>query len=44
VGLVHGVHSMAAGQGVDLWLDPAHVYFFDGAGQLAAPAAYAVEA
>ena len=42
VGLVHGVHALATGQSVKLWLDPTHVYFFDPAGRLAAPAAYAV--
>ena len=43
VGLVSGVHALGTGQRVKLWLDPAHVYLFDGAGRLAAPAAYAVE-
>jgi glycerol transport system ATP-binding protein len=42
VGLVHGVHALATGQSVKLWLDPTQVYFFDPAGRLAAPAAYAV--
>lgn len=41
VGLVHGVHDLASGQEVSLWLDPAHVYLFDAEGRLAAPAAYA---
>ena len=43
VGLVHGVHAIEAGQRLNLWLDPAHLYVFDAAGRLAAPAAYAVE-
>jgi len=42
VGLVHGVHPIPSGQSVQLWLDPKHAYFFDVAGRLAAPAAYAV--
>jgi glycerol transport system ATP-binding protein len=41
VGLVHGVHDLAQGQELSLWLDPAHVYLFDAEGRLAAPAAYA---
>ncbi|WP_347265857.1 ABC transporter ATP-binding protein [Paracoccus sp. (in: a-proteobacteria)] len=41
VGLVAGVHALEPGQELGLWLDPAHVYLFDGAGRLAAPAAYA---
>ncbi|WP_149142525.1 ABC transporter ATP-binding protein [Gemmobacter caeruleus] len=41
VGLVHGVHDLAPGSAVSIWLDPAHVYLFDSAGRLAAPAAYA---
>jgi glycerol transport system ATP-binding protein len=44
VGLVHGVHNLTQGQEVSLWLDPSHVYFFDAAGRLAAPAAYAAVA
>lgn len=44
VGLVHGVHALTTGQRVTLWLDPSHVYVFDPAGRLAAPAAYAVGA
>jgi len=40
VGLVHGVHDLAPGTEVKVWLDPAHLYLFDGAGRLA-PAAYA---
>jgi glycerol transport system ATP-binding protein len=41
VGLVHGVHDLQPGQGVSVWLDPAHVYLFGAAGELVAPAAYA---
>jgi glycerol transport system ATP-binding protein len=44
VGLVHGVHDLPPGQPISLWLDPAHVYLFDTAGRLAAPAAYAAAA
>lgn len=41
VGLVEGVHVLAAGAPISVWLDPAHVYLFDAEGRLAAPAAYA---
>ena len=44
VGLVHGVHDLAPGAEVTVWLDPAHVYVFDADGRLAAPAAYAAAA
>ncbi|MDQ1847394.1 ABC transporter ATP-binding protein [Gemmobacter fulvus] len=44
VGLVHGVHDLAPGAQVSVWLDPAHIYLFDAAGRLAAPAAYALAA
>lgn len=44
VGLVHGVHDLASGSEVSVWLDPAHVYIFDAEGRLAAPAAYAAAA
>lgn len=44
VGLVHGVHDLAPGSAVSVWLDPAHVYLFDQAGRLVAPAAYALAA
>ena len=44
VGLVHGVHDLAPGAEVSVWLDPAHVYVFDADGRLAAPAAYAAAA
>jgi glycerol transport system ATP-binding protein len=44
VALVPGVHSLRAGDRVSLWLDPAHVYAFDSAGNLASAASYAVAA
>jgi len=36
VGLVHGVQDFPLGAQVGIWLDPAHVYLFDGAGRMAA--------
>lgn len=44
VGLIHGVHDLTLGRGIDVYLDPAHVYIFDEDGQLVAPAAYALAA
>ena len=44
VGLVHGVHNIAPGSAVSVWLDPAHIYLFNESGALAAPAAYALAA
>jgi glycerol transport system ATP-binding protein len=44
VGLVHGVHPLTAGAQVSIYVDPAHVYLFDTAGRLAAPALYAMAA
>ncbi|MDP4034546.1 MAG: ABC transporter ATP-binding protein [Pseudorhodobacter sp.] len=44
VGLVQGVHDLAQGVPVSVWLDPAHVYLFDETGALVAPAAYALAA
>ena len=44
VGLIHGVHDLAIGAPLDVWLDPAHVYIFAEDGQLVVPAAYAVAA
>jgi glycerol transport system ATP-binding protein len=44
VGLVHGVQLLAQGEQVQMWLNPAHIYVFDVAGRLAAPAAYAMAA
>jgi len=44
VALVHGVQSLNAGDQVSLWLDPAHIYVFDGDGRMAQAASYAVAA
>lgn len=44
VGHVHGVRDFEPGAAVTVWLDPAHVYLFDGGGRLAAPAPYAMAA
>ena len=44
VGLVHGVHDMAPGAQVTVWLDPAHIYIFGQDGRLVAPAPYAMAA
>ncbi len=44
VGLIHGVHPLTAGTQTSIWIDPAHVYLFDSAGRLAAPAPYAMAA
>ena len=44
VGLVHGVHDLATGTEVQLWLDPAHLYVFDQGGALVAAAPYAAAA
>ncbi|MDB5664303.1 TOBE domain-containing protein, partial [Cypionkella sp.] len=44
VALVHGVQALRAGDEVSLWLDPAHIYVFDGDGRLASAASYAVAA
>ncbi|MES2432458.1 MAG: ABC transporter ATP-binding protein [Pseudomonadota bacterium] len=44
VALVHGVQSLNAGDPVSLWLDPAHIYVFDGDGRMAQAASYAVAA
>lgn len=41
VGLVEGVHKLDHGQQLTVWLDPAHVYLFTEAGQLARGAPYA---
>jgi glycerol transport system ATP-binding protein len=41
VGLVHGVHDLALGQALDVWLDPRHVYIFAQDGTMVVPAAYA---
>ncbi|MFN3824832.1 MAG: ABC transporter ATP-binding protein [Pseudorhodobacter sp.] len=44
VALVHGVHDLAPGMALTLWLDPAHVYLFGSDGRLAAAAPYATQA
>jgi glycerol transport system ATP-binding protein len=44
VGLVHGMHPLAAGAKTTIWLDLAHIYLFDTSGRLAAPAPYAMAA
>ena len=36
VGLVQGVHDIAVGHPIDVWVSPAHLYLFDLAGRLAA--------
>jgi glycerol transport system ATP-binding protein len=41
VGLVHGVRDLASGGDITVWLDPTHLYLFDGKGALAATAPYA---
>lgn len=41
VALVEGVHDLAPGTALPLWLDPGHVYLFDGDGRLAASARHA---
>ena len=41
VALVEGVHDLAPGTALPLWLDPGHVYLFDGDGWLAASARHA---
>ncbi|MGL4320655.1 MAG: ABC transporter ATP-binding protein [Paracoccaceae bacterium] len=44
VGLMHGVHDLAAGSEVTVSLDPAHIYIFGQDGRLVAPAPYAMAA
>ncbi|WP_425074773.1 ABC transporter ATP-binding protein [Sagittula sp. S175] len=44
VGLVHGVHDLAIGEALKVYLDPRHVYVFAESGELVAPAAYALAA
>lgn len=44
VGLIHGVHDLALGERLEVWLDPRHVYIFGENGKLVAPAAYALAA
>lgn len=44
VGLIHGIHDLALGERLNVWLDPRHVYVFAEDGGLIAPAAYALAA
>lgn len=44
VGLIHGVHNLELGAALTVYLDPAHIYFFDANGALVAPAPYALAA
>lgn len=44
VGLVHGVHDLAIGEALKVYLDPRHVYIFAEDGTLVAPASYALAA
>jgi glycerol transport system ATP-binding protein len=44
VGLLPGVHDLAPGTELPVWLDPAHVYVFAEDGALVATAAYALAA
>lgn len=44
VGLIHGVHDLALGEDLTVWLDPRHVYIFGEDGKLVSPAAYALAA
>ncbi len=44
IALVHGVRAPAVGQAIEVFVDPAHLYFFDEAGGLVATAAYAAAA
>ena len=44
VGVIHGVHDLAIGAPLNVYLDPAHVYIFSEDGGLIAPASYALAA
>ena len=44
VGLVHGVHNLELGSALRVYLEPRHVYLFTEAGDLVAPASYALAA
>ncbi len=44
VGLIHGVHRLAIGETLSVYLDPAHVYIFGPDGAMVAPAGYAAAA
>lgn len=41
VGLIHGVHELAIGEELTVYLDSDHAYFFSEDGELVAPAPYA---
>lgn len=41
VGLVHGVHDLAPGSSLEVYLDPSHIYIFGEQGELVMPASYA---
>tara|TARA_R110002096_G_scaffold426421_1_gene636157 strand:+ start:48583 stop:49671 length:1089 start_codon:yes stop_codon:yes gene_type:complete len=43
VGLVHGVHDLALGDDISVYLDPSHIYTFAEDGKLARAASYAVK-
>ena len=44
VGLVHGVHDLQLGSALRVYLEPRHIYIFNEAGDLVAPASYALAA
>lgn len=44
VGLIHGVHDLEPGSALTVYLDMAHVYFFDANGAMVVPAPYAMAA
>lgn len=43
-GLIEGVHDLKLGEPLSVWLDIRHIYVFSEAGQMVAPAAYALAA
>ncbi|MFN3275585.1 MAG: ABC transporter ATP-binding protein [Paracoccus sp. (in: a-proteobacteria)] len=44
VGLIHGIHDLALGQPLPVWLEPRHIYVFGEDGRLVTAAAYAAAA
>jgi glycerol transport system ATP-binding protein len=44
VGLIHGIHDLDLGSALRVYLDPRHIYIFSEAGDLVAPASYALAA
>lgn len=44
VGLIHGVHDLALGAVLPVWLEPRHIYVFAEDGRLVTPAPYALAA